>query len=301
VRTQIDNLYTLYVDLLAARETLNFERASLTNFDQILSVKRSLKEKGVISAAEVDRLQAQRDAAEIAVFQSEGAVRNAQRALAVLLNVPVAQAQTLELRAKVRVDAPPPPQADALVSRALELRPDLVAQRLGVLRAEADVTLARRNRYQDVYMLYQPFTFQNNAPFDRKSGYGWAVGMTVPLPVYNRNQGNIERARLNVTQTKVELTALEQQAVGEVVRAAQDYDVTRTAVERMRDRILPASQRAVDSTKQLYETGEAANVVVYLTAIKDHNDMLRQYLDMLVRHRRSMLRLNTVVGQRILP
>ena len=68
---------------------------------------------------------------------------------------------------------------------------------------------ALANRYQDAYLLYQPYTFQNNAPFGKKSATSWALGVTVPLPVYNRNQGNIERARLNVDQSRIELAGIE--------------------------------------------------------------------------------------------
>jgi hypothetical protein len=38
-----------------------------------------------------------------------------------------------------------------------------------------------------------------------------------------------------------------------------------------------------------------------LSAQHDHGEMVRRYLETLVRHRRCMLRLNTVVGQRVLP
>ena len=62
--------------------------------------------------------------------------------------------------------------------------------------------LARANRFADAYLLYQPFTYQNNAPFGTQSATSWALGITVPLPVYNRNQGNIERARINIHQSR---------------------------------------------------------------------------------------------------
>ena len=39
-------------------------------------------------------------------------------------------------------------------------------------------------------MLYQPYTFQDNTYQGLKSSdVVWAVGITVPVPVYNRNQG----------------------------------------------------------------------------------------------------------------
>ena len=51
--------------------------------------------------------------------------------------------------------------------------------------------------------------------------------MTVPLPVYNRNQGGIQRAVLNVDQTRTELADMERQALIDVEKAAQEYEVTR--------------------------------------------------------------------------
>ena len=81
---------------------------------------------------------------------------------------------------------------------ALALRPDVVSFRLGIHTAEANVRLQRANRFSDVYVLYQPYTFQDNTPVGLKSATSWALGVTVPLPLYNRNQGNIERAKLNV-------------------------------------------------------------------------------------------------------
>ena len=43
-------------------------------------------------------------------------------------------------------------------------RPDIVSLRLGVNRAEADVRLAKANAFSDVYVLWQPYTFQDNSP-----------------------------------------------------------------------------------------------------------------------------------------
>ena len=81
----------------------------------------------------------------------------------------------------------------------------MVSFRLGVQRAEADVRLARANRLNDVFVLFQPYTYQDNTPYGLKSATSWALGVTVPLPVYNRNQGAIQRAVLNVDQTQTEL------------------------------------------------------------------------------------------------
>ena len=207
VRLQIDNLYTAFVDALATRETARYARTSLAGLDQVLDVTRAQQRRGGKTQAEVNRIKILRDAAAIGVAESEQTLREAKRSVAVLLGVPAAAADSLELRGTVHVAAPPPPPEADLIATTLAGRPDLVAYRLGVGRAESEVKLAHANRLSDVYLLAQPYTFQDNSPFGQKSAHSWAVGVTVPLPVFNRNQGNIQRARLNVSQTQTELAA----------------------------------------------------------------------------------------------
>ncbi|MBV8384519.1 MAG: hypothetical protein JOZ63_18195 [Planctomycetaceae bacterium] len=55
-----------------------------------------------------------------------------------------------------------------------------------------------------------------------------------------------------------------------------------------------------DETLRRYQQGETG-FVDYVVAQREYNDIIRQYRDTQVRHRRSMLALNTAVGQRILP
>ena len=300
VRLQIDNLYTAYIDVLGARETIRFAEAAREGLGVLLDRTRRLYAKGTRTIADVSRIEAIHEAAEVELMDAEEALRTTKRNLGVLLNLPAVEADALQLRGSIRDIYPPPPSIDAMIRMALDGRPDVVAYRLGIQRAEAEVRLAEANRLSDVYLLYQPYTFQNNAPTLKKSATSWALGVTVPLPVYNRNQGNIQRVRYNVTQSQVELAEREQEVVNEVRRAEREYTLTRVAVRRIEGRLLPAAARVRDDAYRLYTQGEE-EAIVYLNAQREYNEAARQYRDMLVRHRRSMLRLNTAVGQRLLP
>ncbi len=227
-------------------------------------------------------------------------MRQRKRALGALLNLPPCTSESIELRGSILDRGPPPPPSEVLQQIALAVRPDIVAYRLGVHRAEADVKLALANRFSDVYVLYQPYTFQDNTYMGKKSATSWALGVTVPVPIYNRNQGGIARAKLNVDQSQIELENMERQARTEVEIAEREYAVTRTAVERIEKQLLPIASQFRDDTYRLYLGGEV-NVIGYLNAESRYNLMVKQYLDLLVRHRRSMLALNTALGERVLP
>jgi cobalt-zinc-cadmium efflux system outer membrane protein len=300
VRIEIDNLYTAWVDVLAARETIRYARTSVAGLAEVLRKTQAQLQQQIVTEADVDRVKNQHDAAELGLADAEDAFRDALRTLGGLFNVAPGPAESLVLRGTIHDRAPPPASLDELTALALTVRPDLMAYRLGIARAEADVKLARAQRFSDVYLLYQPYTAYNPAPSNRPTINSWAIGATVPLPVYNRNQGNILRAQINVDQVKTELASREAGAAREVARAAHEYTLTRAAVARVERDLLPAARRVRDTTIRQFELGEI-DAIAYLAAERDYNDVVRQYRETVIRHRRSMLRLNTAVGQRILP
>jgi cobalt-zinc-cadmium efflux system outer membrane protein len=303
VRQTIDNVYSAFVDVLAARTAVRYSEATLDpqrGLPKVLEVTESQRRRGVVTLAEVNRIKVQLDAARIGLRDAQEAYRRAKRDFATVLSLPREAVPGLELRGSIRQPAPSPPPLEELEKVALDARPDLVAFRLGIARAEADVRLAQANRFSDVYVLYQPYTLQNNQPYGLKSPISWALGVTVPIPVYNRNQGAIARAKLNVTQTQIQLQTLERQVLTDVENALREYEVTAEALRQVRDELLPSAQQVRDDTYKLFAGGEV-NVVAYLNAQRDYNDTVKQYLDTTVRHRRSMLALNTAVGFRVFP
>jgi len=300
VRIEVDNLYTAFVDVLAARETLRFARASVVGLDQVVKVNQELFKRADLTRADVERVKALRVAAGLGVMQSEETWRQTRRTLAALLDLPSQESERLEIRGTIADLAPPPPPAEELVRMALDARPDLVALRLAIVHCEAQVRLQRADRFGDAYVLCQPYTFQDNASLGLKSATSWQLGATIPIPLYDRNQGNVLRARLNVEQTRTELARLERQVAAEVRNAEREYAVTKGLLRRYEADLLPSSRQQRDVTSQLFIRGELTALDAY-NAERDHNEVVRRYRDTLIRHRRGMLALNTALGQRVLP
>jgi cobalt-zinc-cadmium efflux system outer membrane protein len=300
VRLEINNLYTAFIDVLAARQILRYARASVAGLERLQSATQLLYERDILSRADVNQVKAQRQIAEVGVLDADENLRKNKRALGMMLNIPPDQSETLEVRGSIEDRVPAPPSLQEMVDIALSRRPDVVAYRLGLKSAESGVRLAMANRYQNAYLLYQPYTFQNNAPFGKQSAISWALGVTFPMPVYDRNQGNIERARLNVDQSHIELEGIIRRVLTEVRQAAREYEISGQIVQRIRSQIIPASKSMLDDRFTLFQSGEA-NVVSYLEAQRSYNDNVKAYHDTVVRHRRSMLTLNTVLGERIVP
>ena len=87
VRLQIGELYTAYVDVLAARETATWARAAQDHMRETLAAVRAGTARGV-SELDVDQMELQLDGVELMLIDADGALRAANRRLAALLNLP---------------------------------------------------------------------------------------------------------------------------------------------------------------------------------------------------------------------
>src|SRR5262249_1856641 len=183
---------------------------------------------------------------------------------------------------------PLPSSREELVQKAVRARPDLLAVKFAVRRAQADLRLARANGYPDVYLLYQPFTFQNNTYLGVPSSYSWTLGLTATVPIYNRNQGNVTRAKVNITQSEIQAVSAERGVIREVLAGAQELEQSLVAVNQFRGEIIPTSQKVRDAAYRSWQGGEIP-MQNFLDAQQEFNDIVRQYRDSLVRHRRAIL------------
>jgi cobalt-zinc-cadmium efflux system outer membrane protein len=300
VRLEIDKLYTAYTDVLEARAAVRAARAGVNGLEELVRTTSELVRQGLRVPSELTNAQLRQANAQDALRKTEAILSKSQQNLAVLLAIPSPQAEELHLRGLLRQRTPPLPCTEELIQLALQTRPDLIAYRLGIERARADVQLARAEGVGNAFLFATPYTAVDYAPQGKQSANGWGLGVLLPAPILNRNQGNVARARANVEQTQIEQKSLELQIVREVQDAAAEYASSRAALERYEREILTDARSLRDEKQKLYAKGQVG-LDAFLEARKDYNEVVRDYLDALARHRRDALKINTVVGQRILP
>jgi outer membrane protein, heavy metal efflux system len=301
IRLQIANVANAYINALAARETVRYTETGLRGLNSLLAASQKLGVAGERNKADVLRIKAQRDQAELGVEDARQSYLKAKRALGGFLAMPPAEAEALELRGSIRDHSSTAPAVEELTLMALQYRPDVNATRLGVQYAMAQLKSQQANAFSDAYLLYQPYTFQSNAPMHLKSSHSWALGITVPLPVYNRNQGGIKRAELNIPQTQIQLNAIENQAAIDVRQAESEYAASRAFLERLETGALSSAKEALEGTRKLFLAGEINDVTQYFNVLREYNNIVRLYRDTAIRHRRSVVGLNMAVGTRVLP
>ena len=86
----------------------------------------------------------------------------------------------------------------------------------------------------------------------------------------------------------------------EVRQARLDYEQSRTTVDRFRNEIIPNAKTIRDERFRQFTAGEGSSVDDYFKA-QDKYDHTISRIATAIRQRRSMLALNTAVGERIMP
>jgi len=301
VRRQVDNASRAFVTLQATRLDLLTMQAAVRRRELFLArMQQSARPDDAAAMDAIERTVLLLERSREALGDAEEAFEDAQEGVAILLNVPPEETSFLQPRGSLRDTSPPPPELDELAAIAIRCRPDIHAARLGVTRAGAEVRLQRANRFDDVYLFYDPITYQDNRPTGQMSSHSWAIGLTFALPIYNRNQGNIARAESNVSQTKLELSSLERRIVSEVRLALREYERSREALEHLERAIVPRMADVLQRKRDQLEAG-TLSMDDFDVTLDDALEVGQQHRDTLVRHRRSMVELNTAVGLRILP
>ncbi len=300
VRLAIDELGTAYVDALAQRYAARSAERELEVLNQLRAQARAKLQRGDADEEAIDDLTIECELAAISRDGEQVRYQRAKQRLVILLDLSPSEAAALDLRGSLRKLGPQAPPVNVLIDIALGQRPDLSAFRLGVWRAQAEFSQERAERFSDAYLLYTPFEYRDNSQVGLNSVTAWGAGLFVSLPLFNRNQGNLKRARINIDQSRIEASSREQQVIAEVRQAVREFKNSYADGKRLDQVALPALRRKRERAGRKFRLGEI-DTNQFLGVQRDSTSLMRYYRETLARHRRDALKLNTAVGHRVLP
>lgn len=106
------------------------------------------------------------------------------------------------------------------------------------------------------------------------------VAVTVPVPIFDRNQGGIRRAEEELTAARRELDQTELDIRNRLAPTFEQYANARNQVLRYHSQILPTAQQSLDLTQKGYRAGEI-NYISLLVAQRTYSQTNWNYLDAL--------------------
>jgi len=284
------------IDILEARSRLQLAQDNYAKLQTLQALNDRRLQSGAIAPVEVSR-------SRVAMLQYAATVRSAQLALDAarlkllpLLGRPATGAPVDIVDSLRLAPAAAPPDLAALQLAARETRPDLRAAEADRARTQADLRLQVAQGKVD-YTVGAEYRRQQGV-----NGKGNLLGlfMSVPLPVSNRNQGEIARAGADQERASRTIAALQADVSAEVAGAYQEFESSRQLLTEIERDLLKPSQEAREATAYMYQAG-ATSLIDVLDAQRAYNDTMDTYYSAQATYRRAHAKLALITGRNILP
>jgi len=279
-----------YVGTLQAKAVLRVAKDNLAYWDQVLSISRDRFQVGDIARIDLDRLELQRVQFESDLQTAEVNLRTAKIQLLMLLDdrTPVDQFDVTGLFEFSDQLSP----LDEFRQIALDNRPDLKAATQAVDKAKTDHKLAVANGSTDPTF---SFDVGRNPPIDQYIG----VDMSIPLRIFDRNQGEKLRTQLDIDRSQKLLDATQAQVFSDVDSAYAMVNSNVILLRPYKARYLDEAVRVRDTVSFAYQHG-GASLLDFLDAQKEYRDTELNYLNLIGSYLIAAGQLNLAVGREVL-
>jgi cobalt-zinc-cadmium efflux system outer membrane protein len=265
-----------FYEVLAAERAVNLARDLSGIGERAFTTSKNLFETGTIS--EVDLLQSRIESQQAKVMLDGANNRHAAawRQLAAVVGEPNLPPAALEGNLE---QAAPELNWDQASARLLAESPEVATAHAALAKAQAALGRAYAERYPNV-------DAQAGAQYDNASQDTVAnVMISVPVPIYNRNQGGIRQAQAEVAAAQANIERVELSLQQRLAKAFEPYRNARSQVDAYSQLILPDAKRSLDVAVKSYEGGEISFLAVlnvqrtYFQAQVAYLEALRQLRD----------------------
>ena len=180
---------------------------------------------------------------------------------------------------------------EELQAKALQNRPDLRATVLGVTAANSQYALAKANGKQD------PTVSANYSHVNSISAVTWSF--SIPLAIFDRNQGNIAQTRIAIRQAEEQQKATAGQVMTDVKDAYEGMEESAQVAQLYRVTYLDVAQKSRDISEYAYRRGAIA-LLDFLDAERTYRATQLAYRQAVAAHLAAVEQLRQAVGSRSL-
>lgn len=251
-------------------ELINFQKEFYENYNDLLKLTKFRAEKGDISQLEYDRLFLER--LRIEKEYREADIQRAQIAKELRFLIGISPSnQSLKLKGSLNFKTTSELGLN-LKEFNIEDRPDLQASQITVYQNKLNVELKRKEGETSFVNLGAEFRHKG------REGYG-GIFVSVPLKVYDRNQGEIVKAEEQYKQSILKLESKRKHIYAEVRASIRELNSRENLLINYRNiKLIEKNQEVHEKYTIAYMKG-ATNLVTFLEAEKNYLSVLRSYYE----------------------
>ena len=245
----VNGLAAAYFDVLVAQRSVENQRRLLENAES--AVKTTEQMVNVGQGNQQDLLQAQVEAsqARVAVRNAEARLRQDWTYLATQVGVP--DLPQRPLTGQVEPDGPPLTWDESL-ARLLQESPELT---YAAVKVEQDQIQLRREKREPI----PDVTVRGAVGYNFETRNNTAdAGFSLPLPLFDRNQGTIRQATADLARSQAEVSRVKLDLQRRLADSFTRYQTAREEVENFRDDVLPKARKAAELYEEQFKARRAA-------------------------------------------
>ncbi|MGD0909959.1 MAG: TolC family protein [Candidatus Acidiferrales bacterium] len=281
---------TLFVNVQLAESTIELAEQDLKSFQQTVDIGDFQYKAGKISEDDSLKIELQLLQFETDLEQAQLARQQGLSDLRQLLGYESVSADYDVVNAFDYI--PLKGSVEDLQMQALQNRPDLRAAQQGVTAANSSYLLAKADGKQDV-------TVQGN--YSHVNGINAAsIYASIPLAIFNRNQGEIARTRSVITQAQEQQAATNGQVMTDVKDAYEGLKSDDRVVMLYRNKYRDIAKKDRDIADYAYHRGAIA-LIDFLDAERSYRAEELGYRQTLASYLLALEQLREAVGVRNLP
>jgi cobalt-zinc-cadmium efflux system outer membrane protein len=285
------NLRNAFVQTLQAKAVQQNAKQNLDYWDRELAVNRSRFQAGDLAQVDLDRLELQRIQFESDLEMATVNLRTAKIQLLTLLNdrTPIEQFDVTGPFDFIDHLMP----LEEFRNVALDARPDLKAAVQSIELAKTNHELAVANGSTDPTFSVD---FARNPPIPAYFG----VSMTIPLRIFDRNQGEKARTQIDIGRNERLRDATLALVFSDVDSAYVTLAGALNLLRPYRDKYLKLAEDSRDRISFSYQNG-GASLLDYLDAEKAYRDTRLAYLNLIGSYLTAAAQMNMAVGREVIP
>jgi cobalt-zinc-cadmium efflux system outer membrane protein len=295
-RTLLFNLRGAFVGALQARAVLQLAKDDLAYYDHVLEISRDRFHAGDIAQIDLDRLELQRVQYESDLQTAEVNLRTAKIQLLTLLNdrTPIEQ---FDVTGPFDFNERLLPREE-FRKIAMDARPDLKAALEAVDKAQTDHKLAVANGSTDPTLAaWYTHNSSTNNPFGVNT---IGVSVSIPLRIFDRNQGEKLRTQLDITRNDKLRDAAEATVLSDVDSGYATLSSNLTLLQPYKTKYLQQSTRVRETIFFSYEHG-GASLLDFLNAQSEYRTVQLAYVNLVGSYLSAASQLNLAVGREVIP
>lgn len=292
LRTLRSELNKTFVEICFSTRSIGIYDKEIESLSLLMKAFREQQYKGNISLLESSRLESLLLSLRKEKNEQENNLVNLRGELNLLLNLPAGQEINLLLDDDMlkQVDTAAVTFAD--MDNMLSVRPDLKMAHSSVTAAKANLKLQRSMAAPE---------FSIKGMYDRAGNFidnYFAVGVSVSVPIFNRNQGNIKSAKIDIMQNGKEEEYAIEKARMELYAA---YSQLQKAVELYRssnDELEHNFGRLIEGVNENFRKRNIS-MLEFIDYYQSYKETCLQLYELKKDVFLAMENLNTIVGQTV--